>query len=108
AARDNSQTPGRNFDQLRIRQVHEKAVISYGGKIRALSNFLCVLLLLDLVASDADVVIVLKRQLDGLLQSNMPRQSGVAGLLSKNQRTGERQGEKQELVSWFHDFTSTV
>ena len=63
AACDRAETTRIDLYQLRVGQVYEGAVISYGGKVCAFRNFFGVLLLLDLVSGDADVVIVLQRQL---------------------------------------------
>ena len=67
AACDRAETTRIDLDQLRVGQMYEVAFISDGGKIRAFRNFLGVLLLLDFVSGDADVVVLLQRQLNGLL-----------------------------------------
>jgi hypothetical protein len=66
-------TPSFDLNQLRIRQMHKAAVISYRWKIRLFAGLLRVLFLLDRVAGDADIVVMLERQLDGFLQRHMAR-----------------------------------
>jgi hypothetical protein len=50
-----------NLNQLGVGRVHEAAVISYRWKIGTLSDLLRVFFFLNLIAGDANVVIVLER-----------------------------------------------
>ena len=87
AARDCPKTTRIDLYQLRIGQMHEVAFISNAGKIFAFHRLLGLLLLLDLVFGDADQVVVLKRQLDGLMQSDL---SGGAVLPGSRRRRERR------------------
>ncbi|HME35694.1 MAG TPA: hypothetical protein VKF84_10690 [Candidatus Sulfotelmatobacter sp.] len=83
--------------QLRVGQMHEVAFIANGGKIGAFRNFFGVLLLLDRVFGDADVMIVLQRQLHGLVQVDVAGGSGTAWLSSKGAGLGEHHSDQQQL-----------
>jgi hypothetical protein len=48
------------------------------------------LLLLHYVFCNADVVIVLQRQLDGFVQADVARGSAIGWLARESQRAGER------------------
>jgi hypothetical protein len=64
-----------------------------------------VLLLLNLELVDADQVIMLKRQLNGLLQCDVSRRRGRIGLLGGCRKTQECQTYNNEHPG-FHGFTS--
>src|SRR5713226_2150662 len=63
-----AEATGLNLNQLSICHVHEAAVIPYRWKIRTLRGLLRVLFLLDRVAGNANVVVVVKGQLNSLVQ----------------------------------------
>src|SRR5258708_2703299 len=59
-----AETTGLDLNQLRIRHMHEAAVIPYRWKIRTLCDLLRMSLLLNRVAGNTDIVIVRKRHLN--------------------------------------------
>jgi hypothetical protein len=63
--------------------MYEVAFISNRGEIRAFRNFFGVLLFLNFVFGDVDVVVVLQRQLHGLVQGKVASGSSIALLSSK-------------------------
>jgi hypothetical protein len=73
--------------------MYEGALIAYGGQVRAFRDFCRVQLCFDVVCSDVDVVVVLQRQLHGLMQSNVASGSGIAWLSSKGHGPGEQEGD---------------
>ena len=75
--------------QLRVGQMNEVAVISYGGKVFAFRDFFGVLLLLDFVCGDVDVVVVLQGQLHGLVQGNVASGAAVSPGSAAKARTAE-------------------
>ncbi len=65
--------------------MQEVAFVSNRGEICAFRNFFGVLHLLDFVSRNVDGVIVLQRQLNGLMQGDVARTSGIARLLGKSE-----------------------
>ena len=78
---DDAEPAGRNFDQLRIRQVEQCRVVSHLRKVRALRHLLRVLLLLDRQLREADRMVVRQRQIDGFAKRDAPgrRRLGLLG-----------------------------
>ena len=63
-----AQAAGADLNQLRIRHTQKTAVIAYRWEIGTLRGLFRVLFLIDRVACNADIVVVLERQLNRLLQ----------------------------------------
>ena len=71
--------------------MHEGALIAYGGQVCAFRDFRRMLLRFDVVCSDVDVVVVLQRQLHGLMQRYVASESGIAWLSGKGEGRGEQE-----------------
>src|ERR1700723_3107805 len=80
-----SQTSSLDLYQLCFRQMHKVAVIPYRWKILALRDLLHVLFFLDRIAGDADIVVVLERQLNRFGQCNPARRRRrIGSFLGRN------------------------
>src|SRR3954451_21130441 len=84
--------------------MQKAAVVSYGRKIRALCALLRLPFLLNSVSGNADVVVVLKGQLNGFLQCQVAR--GLRSLCflgpGKAGRKRDSYDEDERSISFYH------
>jgi hypothetical protein len=85
--------------------VNESALISDGWEVGTLGSLFDVLLLFNLELIDTDQVVMLERQLNGLLQCDVSWRRGRIGLLGRCKNIQECQSYNNEHPG-LHDFTS--
>ena len=79
SATDDAEPAGGNLDQLGIRQVDQRRVVSHLWKVAALGHLLRAVLLVDRQLREADRVVVRQRQVDGFAKRDAPGRRGSGG-----------------------------
>src|SRR5262249_25433648 len=85
---DRPQCALRNADELRVGDAKQAGVASQQWEIGATRNFFRPFLLFDFEPSDANDVIMLERELDCFIQSDVTRSCARLGFLSMNSDAG--------------------